>query len=96
MRDPIKLMMDEIEEQSNRIVELESANEQLRGVANTVCLQYQTDTLRDLAYVTKLREALEKCTEALRYNLAVYSRKDEPMMLSAYDLASKLLNGNGE
>jgi uncharacterized protein YukE len=43
------------------------------------------------AEVAKYHEALADCAETLRYNLVMFSRKDEPMMLKSYNNAMKAL-----
>jgi hypothetical protein len=40
---------------------------------------------------SRLRGALSDCVETLRYNLVVYARKDEPMMLESFNKGTKAL-----
>ncbi len=43
----------------------------------------------------RLREALKVCREACRANLVFASRKDEPQLLEAFNVASAALSRSG-
>ena len=61
------------------------AMEMFVGIYRKVFRRVHDDRTKLLADLAAMRDAGDKMCEALRYNLAVYARKDEPMMLKAME-----------